>query len=203
MRPGRPRPDRPTSLANDICGAFNSTDPARLTRIIEARYLPSYLTRWVTSFTDSRTLAFCFDNRSETPQPYNSGLPQGSPVLFLIYAQALLEAPKYLKDKDISFLNDDGAPQLSSARPFAVHRLQERMDLRLNLPYDLGKSGLIHSWPLRDNQKPTDPSSQHPVVIEGTVVKPAGSIKHLGVHLDDSLTFHPHTGDAAARETSA
>lgn len=43
---GSTRPDRPTFLANDIQGAFNNTDPARLVRIMEARLLPSYLSRW-------------------------------------------------------------------------------------------------------------------------------------------------------------
>lgn len=33
VRPGRPRPDRPTLLANDIRGAFNNTDLTRLIRI--------------------------------------------------------------------------------------------------------------------------------------------------------------------------
>ena len=31
------------------------------------------------------------------------------------------------------------------------------------------------------------------------MIKPIGTIKHLWVHLDDSLTFHVHTDDAAAR----
>ena len=53
-----------------------------------------------------------------------------SPVLFLIYAQAMLEAPSYRRDKDVSYLDDDGVLQLSTARPFAVRRLQERMDLQ-------------------------------------------------------------------------
>ena len=40
---GKLRPDRPTLLANDIRGAFNNTDPARLVRIMEARQMPAYL----------------------------------------------------------------------------------------------------------------------------------------------------------------
>lgn len=208
VRPGRLRPDRPTFLANDIRRAFNNTDPARLVRILEAWQMPTYLSQWVTFFATNWTLAFCFDNRAEAPQPFNSGLPQGSPtspVLFLIYAQAMLEAPKYLKDKDISYLDDDGVLQFSSAQTFAVCRLQEWMDLRLqrggqlNLPYDTDKTGLIHFWPLRNIYKPADPSSQPPVHFAGAEIKPMRSIKHLGVHLDNSLTFHAHTDDAAAR----
>ena len=150
VRPGRPRPDRPSLLANDICGAFNNTDLIRLIRIMETRQMPHYLTRWVISFTQNRILSFCFDNCSEPPQPYYSGLPQGSPaspVLFLIYAQALLEAPENLKEKDISYLDNNGALQLSTTPSLAVDHLQDRMDQRLergaqlNLPYDLGKSG--------------------------------------------------------------
>ena len=202
-----PRLDRPTLLANDIQGAFNNTDPARLVRIMRTRSLPSYLANWTASFTTSRTMGFCFDNSAEEAQPYDSGLPQGSPVspvLFLIYAQAMLEAPKYLKDEDVSYLDDDGALQLATSQAHAVRRLQERMALRLerggmlNLPYDTAKSGLVHFWPRRNNQRPEDPSGQPPVSLSGTVVRPSKSIKHLGVHLDDTLSFHTHADKAAA-----
>ena len=201
-----PRLDRPTLLANDIQGAFNNTDPERLVQIMRARKLPAYLANWTTSFTSSRTMSFCFDNCIETAKPYDSGLPQGSPVspvLFLIYAQAMMEAPSYLKDKDVSYMDDDGALQLSTTQPYAVRRLQERMQLRiergsqLNLPYDIAKAGLIHFWPRRSNQRPADPSSLPPVRMGDAVVKPSASIKHLGVHLDDTLSFHNHA-DAAA-----
>ena len=201
-----PRLDRPTLLANDIQGAFNNTDPARLVQIMKARKLPMYLANWTTSFTSSRTMSFCFNDCKETAKPYDSGLHQGSPVspvLFLIYAQAMMEAPSYLKDKDVSYMDDDGALQLATTQPYAVRRLQERMQLRierglqLNLPYDMSKAGLIHFWPRRSNQRPVDPSSLPPVRMGDAVLKPSASIKHLGVHLDDTLSFHNHA-DAAA-----
>ena len=37
VRPGKPCPDRPSLLANDIRGAFNNTDPTRLHWIMETR----------------------------------------------------------------------------------------------------------------------------------------------------------------------
>ena len=170
--------------------------------------MPSYLSRWTASFTANRTMSFCFDNSRENPQPYNSGLPQGSPaspVLFLIYAQAMLEALAYLKDKDISYLDDDGALQLALTRQTAIRRLQERMELRLqrgaqlNLPYDLGKSGPIHLWPPRSSTRPSDASSQLGITINGTVVRPSARIIHLGAHIDDTLTFHAHVDEVAAQ----
>ena len=91
--------------------------------------MPTYLTKWMQSFTSNRTLSFCFDNNSDTPQPFNSGLPQGSPtlpVLFLIYAQAILEATNTDKVKDISYLDDDGDLQLSTTQQLAIQTLRER-----------------------------------------------------------------------------
>ena len=125
---------------------------------MRARYLPEYLANWTASFTASRAIAFCFDGNIETLQPYNSGPPQDSPVslvLFLVYAQAMLETtgPTYLRRKDVSYLDDDGALQLATTQTLAVRRLQDLMALRLergsqlNLPYDTSKAGLIHSWP--------------------------------------------------------
>ena len=69
---------------------------------------------------------------------------------------------------------------------------------QLNLPYNLGKSGSIHFWTQRNKHKPKDTSSQPPVMINGTVIKPSKVIKHLGIHLDNSLYFHPHTDEVAA-----
>ena len=164
--------------------------------------MPTYLTKWVQSFTSNWTLSFYFDNNSETPQPFNSGLPQGSPtspVLFLIYAQALLEATNTDKVKDISYLDDDGALQLSTTQQLAIQTLQERFEQRLeraeqlNLPYDLGKSGLIHFWTQRNRHWPDDPTTQPSIMINGTMIQPSKTIKYLGVYLDETLTFHAVT----------
>ena len=63
-----------------------------------------------------------------------------------------MEATNTAKAKDISYLDDDGALQLSTTQPQAIQQLQERMEQRLergaqlNLPYNLGKFGLIHFW---------------------------------------------------------
>ena len=66
------------------------------------------------------------------------------------------------------------------------------------MPYDTAKSGLVHFWPRRSSQRPEDPSEQPPVNLSNTIIKPLKSIKHLGVHLDDTLSFHTHADKAAA-----
>lgn len=69
---------------------------------------------------------------------------------------------------------------------------------QLNLPYDTAKSGLVHFWPRRSSQRPADPTGQPSVELNGALIKPSKSIKHLGVHLDDTLSFHTHADMAAA-----
>jgi hypothetical protein len=165
---GYQRKPRPTLLANDIQGAFNNTNPHRLVKIMEARKLPTYLATWTRAFTADRTMSICFDNQSETPQPYLSWLPQGSPalpVLFLIYVQPMLEAPELNMADNISYLDDDGLLQGHPDTATTCKQLKDRMTLRiqrgaiLNLPYDVQKSGLIHFTPQKSHENPSSNNS--------------------------------------------
>jgi hypothetical protein len=147
-------------------------------------------------------------NPSETPQPYLSGLPQGSPaspVLFLIYAQAMLEAPQLNMAENISYLDDDGLLQGSLDVPTSCRLLEDRMALRiergaiLNLPYDTQKSGLIHFSPQRSHENPSSDSSLSVTITNTTstppsttTITPSPTIKHLGIHIDSRLTFIQH-----------
>jgi hypothetical protein len=206
---GYQRKPRPTLLANDIQRAFKNTDPHRLVKIMEARKLPTYLTTWTrASFTANRTMSFCFDNLSETPQPYLSGLPQGSPaapVLFLIYAQAMLEAPELDMADNISYLDDDGLLQGHPATATTCKQLQDRMTLRiqrgaiLNHPYDVQKLGLIHFTPQKSHENPSSNNSLSVTITNTTSIPPTTTtitpstvIKHLGVQIDAHLTFVHH-----------
>ena len=109
------------------------------------------------------------------------------------------------KVKDISYLDDDGALQLSTTQQLAIKTLQERFEQRLerskqlNLPDKLGKSELMYFCKQRNKHRPHDSTTQPSIMINGTVIQPSKIIKHLGVYLDETLTFHVHTDDAAAR----
>ena len=116
-----------------------------------------------------------------------------------------MEAHTYLKDKDVSYINNDGTLQLENTRAIAIRRLQEWMEVRLHqgeqpsLPYYLDKTGLIHLWPLYSNQWPPDATSQPAITNNNTEIKPSASIKHLRVHIDDTLAFYAHTDEETSQ----
>jgi hypothetical protein len=160
-------------------------------------------------------MSFCFDNQSETPHPYLSGLPQGSPaspVLFLIYAQAMLEAPERDRAENVSYLDDEGLLQGNPDYPTSCRQLEERMALRiqrgaiLNLSYDVQKSGLIHFTPRQSNENPsantflsvniTNTTSTPPTT---TTITPSLIIKHLGIQIDTRLTFTHHADHTCSK----
>jgi hypothetical protein len=118
------QPYRPALLAHDIEGAFNNTNPALLLQVMQQRGMPSYLCEWTRSFTTNRTLAFTFSQQLEDPKPFLCGLPQGltaSPILFLIYANAMLEVQHQpIRELNISYVDDTSFLQSSLTVPFAI-----------------------------------------------------------------------------------
>ena len=111
------KPPRPAVLTHDIEGAFNQVHPSTHREVMEQRRMPLYLTKWVAAFNTNRKIAFGFDQQSEEPQPYRCGLPQGSPIspiLFLVYSNAMLEKDDYLSDAvDTSYVDDVCMVQMS------------------------------------------------------------------------------------------
>lgn len=76
----RPPPTRPTLLANNIDGAFNTVRHDKLGEIITKAGFPKYLVSWIHDFCTNRTLSFHFNGENQFWKPFYSGLPQGSPL---------------------------------------------------------------------------------------------------------------------------
>jgi ribonuclease HI len=212
-------PPRPGLLTHDIEGAFNNTHPSLLDDVLRMRTMPNYLRDWVRAFTTDRRLGFALDACNEEPQPFNCGLPQGSPVspvLFLIYANAALERPNRAGNVTDTSYVDDVSIVASRARPDEVVRaLQSRTDEQierashLKLSLAPGKSELILGLPATSkyrNHPEKIPPAQRltaELTVAGRVIAPTPTVKYLGVTIDDALGFRAHAAKAASRGLQA
>jgi len=203
-------PLRPAVLTHNIEGAFNQVHPATLREVMRQRWMPLYLTNWVTAFNTDWKLAFGFDQQSEQPQPYECGLPQGppiSPILFLIYSNAMLEKQHHPSDAtDTSYIDDVCMVQMSPTVSRANTLLEERTDQHLQRGSRLGttfappKTELLYCLPLTSKDKNKSLASHPPFRIGNNTIMATCQIKYLGVFIDESLSFLHHTTMAAAKE---
>jgi hypothetical protein len=153
------KPLRPTVLTHDIEGAFNNTHPKLLVQVIHQRQMPQYLTDWATAFTSDRTLSFCFNGLRETPKPFKAGLPQGSPaspILFLIYANAIMNPTILMNDhleSECTYIDDISMVQAATNTDNAIFRLKTRSEIQidrakiLRIRYSPVKSDLMFCFP--------------------------------------------------------
>lgn len=166
---GQPPPPltRPTLLANDIEGALNTVRNNRLVNVMERSGFPKYLSAWVKDFC-TNSLSFHFEEMSEQPKPFESGLPQGSPlspVLFVVYSGPTIRPSTQPKEKDSIYVDDDTMLQGSSCNKFAVKRLQEPLEERITrarplaLSYAPSKAELTHLLPTTSSRPPSSSPS--------------------------------------------
>lgn len=115
------------------------------------------MVKWIVDFNSNRSIAFSFDGKTEQPTPFNTGLPQGSPIsaiAFAIYSVAVDPlSPVPAQEWGMTYVDNNTMLQPTKSVIFTTHHLQEhfcakqvRADL-LNISYAPAKTEKVHLFP--------------------------------------------------------
>jgi hypothetical protein len=161
---------------------------------------------WGATFLADRTTALSFDGRTDTQQPINTGIPQGSPaspILFLLYlrplfdalqsAHPMLWAPSYIDDIALvthGRTREDNTRALEAAACAAFQWANDNA-----VTFDDNKSELLHFHHARQDTTPDAINVQLP---NRTVVKPGTQggrkdiVRWIGILINRKLHFTHH-----------
>lgn len=142
----------------------------------------------IESFNKGRTIYLTSDGREEDSVLFESGFSQDSPIspiLYLIYSRSLIPRNYKKIGKETSYVDDEFLLQGANQQSYATRQLQEKTDRGiaktpyLNITLAKWKSKLMHI------SKPgqTDKDSS-PILVDNEEIKPAQSIKSLGIIID-------------------
>lgn len=188
---------KPPILENDIDGAFNGVLYDRLTISLKHFGIYENLTNTIESFRSHQTIRLEFDGQRETPAPFESGLPQGSPlsaVLFVIDTTVLSPAEQEpLNRHDTSYVDDKLMTQEAASQKIASKILQQRLDvgvkqaIPLNIKFMPSKGELMHLHRATET-KPNNQDTKG-VTLYDFQVGQKEQIQALEVCIDKRLSF--------------
>lgn len=200
-------------LTLDIAGAFDRVNHQRLIHCLRQRRIPVEITQLITSFLAARSTQMKIGEYTTDPlQLTDAGIPQGSslsPILFLFYNANLIEAchdPEhdmhstgYVDDQCL--LAVGSSTEENCVRLAIAHRKCNEWSRKHASQFAPAKYELVHL-----TRQPKKFNLNATVTIPGDdpqVIKPALSIKYLGVRLDTALKWGPHITAATSKATKS
>ena len=183
----------------DVKGAFDHVSKLCLIDTMRRLYPPPSVISWTDSFLSDRQSGLAFDSERESPQPVNTGIPQGSsisPILFLIYLRFLFTTiqQKHPETATPSYIDDVACLVIGESEEQNCQKLEDITKTAFEwggnnaVTFDDPKTELIHFH----RQRHTG-TEQCPVTLSnGTGIRPSPVVRWLGVYFDRKLSFKTH-----------
>ena len=162
------------------------------------------LTQWTAVVLLERTVAMQLGNWSSVPHQLTMGLPQGSPllpVLFNVYTKDLADLNQNGPSKILRLADDELIYKTSRDSQGAAKAVQHQLDSEFLWCHDNGSvinpNKAQTLWCTLDNRAAGKPM---PVVtFDGAVVKQTSHMSYLGVHFDRMLIYRKHLETTALK----
>ncbi|KAH7556799.1 hypothetical protein BM1_06233 [Bipolaris maydis] len=187
----------------DVKGAFDHVSHNQFLDTLKRLGLPISLITWANTFLSNRSLRLAFDGQIEEFSEINAGIPQGSPVspiFFLIYIRDLFSQ---IDGFQLSYIDDISITTSSTSIKKNVKVLQQEVKKlvakgkQLAIEFDIAKTELIHFTKNKKRKEiPLELPSKEKIYHKDT-------IKWLGVHLDNRLSFRGHVAIRASQAKTA
>lgn len=140
---------------------------------------PDYLSGSIRSYLNNHTISLAFDGETEPPNPFRSGLPQGSPlspVLFILYKSTLVVGHLSALQTETCYIDDQIMTQGAQTTAIVRRELQKRKDERtkwaipLKISFATNKCELMHMIPLTSKLNPNTPDES--IQLYDQTIKP-------------------------------
>ena len=185
----------------DFSKAFDVVSHPKLLLKMKAIGIHSSTCNWISDWLSNRLLTVTVNGAQSSLHRVTSGVPQGSvlgPLLFLLYIN---DMPSCVHFCNLRLFADDS---------LAFHRIQSQVDVD-HMQSDLDR--LIewaNTWQMKFNvdkcehmriQRQTQNSTQASYTLNNSKLTQVSSIKYLGVHIDDQLSFDKHIREICKKAT--
>ena len=186
----------------DIAKCFNCIDHAILSQKIKGYGIDGNELAWFTSYLSNRLQTTTINGKKSSPHLINLGVPQGSvlgPLLFLLY---LNDLPN-ITSSSINLYADDTCIYICGSDPCDIKiQLQNEANKISNwfnnnrLSLNTEKSSIMY---IGTPQRLKSYSDLPSISVDGRELSVCNSVKYLGIHLDDNLSWKHHIDELCAK----
>ena len=188
------------AIALDFSKAFDKVPHQRLAAKLKYHGVRGKTLRWIECFLRGRIQQVVVEGEQSAPAPVTSGVPQGTvlgPLLFLVYIndlpQSVTSTSRLFADDCLLYRNVNNTAD-SDALQKDLESLQD-WEQRWQMSFNPDKCEII-----RITNKTSTITNGYS--IHGEELKTSNSIKYLGLHIDNKLSWEKHVSTTIAKASS-